>query len=132
IWTLARSPSTTRSTRSFTTMKSSASSRRSSLCTGRDNGQRERERRPFPDSTLPPDPPAVELDELSAERKTEPRAFCLPVGLTDLTELLEHELMVLGRDADPAVSDGDRNMTVRDPGADGDSPAFRSELDRVR
>ena len=57
---------------------------------------------------LDPDPPAVQLHELLGERQAEPRAL-LRAGVlpANLAELLEDGRLVLGRDPDPRVADGD-------------------------
>src|SRR5919197_5925198 len=68
---------------------------------------REGEGRPCPHLALHPDLPAVELYELPAEGQPQPRALCLPLCSAHLPELLEHRLLVLGRDADSGVGDRD-------------------------
>ena len=51
-----------------------------------------------------PDAPAVQLDEARVSASPRPGAFLLArVVAPDLAELLEHRLLVLGRDADAGV-----------------------------
>jgi hypothetical protein len=60
-----------------------------------------------------PDPSAVELHELLGQRQPEPRALLLAGVLPpDLAELLEDRRLVLGRDPDPRVANGDRDEAV--------------------
>src|SRR2546421_9264323 len=88
---------------------------------------RKRERRPLPDLTLHPDPSAVKLDKLPAQRQPESRAFRLLVRLADLAELLEDGVLVLRRDADAPVRDRDLRRPVREARAHIDPPALRRE-----
>src|SRR5262249_25799896 len=93
------------------------------------NGQREGERRPLAYLALDPDPPPVQLDELLGQRQPEPRALLLPgVVPADLAELLEDGRLVLGRDADPRVADGDRDDIRGRRGGEAHSPPLRREL----
>src|ERR671931_569350 len=68
----------------------------------------ERERRADAELALEPQVAAMELDEASREREPEPRPFVLLREVApDLPELLEDDLLVLGRDPDAGVGDGD-------------------------
>jgi hypothetical protein len=50
----------------------------------------------------------MQLHELLGERQPEPRALLLASVLAaDLAELLEDRRLILGRDPDPRVADGD-------------------------
>src|SRR4029453_12882130 len=72
------------------------------------NGQRAAERRPLTHVALDPDPPPMQLHELLGQRQSEPRALLLAGVLAPhLAELLEDGRLILGRDADPSVADGD-------------------------
>src|SRR5262249_32849804 len=74
---------------------------------------REGERRPLADLALDPDPPPVQLHELLGQRQPEPRALLLAgVVPPDLAELLEDRRLILRRDADPRVADGDGDHVV--------------------
>src|SRR5260370_6993291 len=75
------------------------------------HGKREREGRSAPHLALHPQAAAVELDELSRQRQPETGALALARGVAHLAKLLEDRLLVLWRDADPAV--GDRHLDVR-------------------
>src|SRR4029453_9170545 len=79
-----------------------------------------------------PDPPAVELDELPAQRETEPCPFRLLLGGPDLAELLEHRRLIFGRDADPRVGDRHLDGSVAQHSSDCDPSALGRELDRIR
>src|SRR5207244_11361762 len=63
----------------------------------------------------------------------EPGALALArvVG-PDLAELFEDRLVILGRDADAGVADGDLHGAVGEIGGDGDASALGRELDGVR
>src|SRR2546426_489705 len=95
--------------------------------------QRERERRAATDLALDPQPAAVELDEAPRQRQPESGALALArvVG-PDLTELLEDRVVVVGRDANAGVADGDLDRPVGEMGGDADASALGGELDRVR
>src|SRR5262245_21830947 len=81
---------------------------------------------------LNPDPPAVQLHELLRERQPEPGALLLAgVVSPDLAELLEDRRLILGRDPDPRVADGDRDAVVGRCGNEADPAALRGELHRV-
>src|SRR4029450_9419436 len=72
------------------------------------NGHREGKRRPLAHVALDPDPPTMQLHELLGQRQPESRALLLPGVLSaDLAELLENGRLVLRRDPDPRVADGD-------------------------
>ena len=49
----------------------------------------------------------MELDELSTEGEAEAGSLRPVLGGADLPEFLEHRVVVLGRDADARVRDGD-------------------------
>src|SRR5262249_6244447 len=77
------------------------------------NGQREGERRSHSCLAQDPDSPAVQLYELLGQRQAESRALLLPsVVSADLAELLEDGRLILGRNPDPRVADGDRDDAV--------------------
>src|SRR5437016_2207951 len=82
--------------------------------------------------TFHPDPPAVKLDELSAQRQTKPRPFRFLVGVADLTELLEDGLLVLQCDSDSAIHDGDLHHPADARRAHVDPPTLWRELHGVR
>src|SRR5437016_13782275 len=84
----------------------SSTTRISSFATA--HRDRERERRTHAHLTLDPDPPAVEFDELPAQGQSQPRSLSLLLRSPDLSELLEHRLPILRRNADPGV--GDRHL----------------------
>src|SRR5437870_2326797 len=65
---------------------------------------RERERRAHADLALHPDPPTMEFDELPAQSEPQPRPLRLLLRRPDLTELLEHGLLILWRNADTGVA----------------------------
>ena len=96
-------------------------------------GNREGERRALARFAFEPDASAVQLDELAREREAEARAFLLVrVVAADLAEFLEHRLLVLRRDADAGVADGDYEHLVRVAARDDvDAAAVGRELDRV-
>jgi hypothetical protein len=65
---------------------------------------------PLAHLTLDPDPPAVRLHELPGQCQPELRALlCAGVLPANLAELLEDGCLILGRDSDPRVADGDRD-----------------------
>jgi hypothetical protein len=70
----------------------------------------------------------VELDELPAQRQPKARPFRLPVRGADLTELLEHRVVVFGGDADARVRHRDLCRPVCEARAHGDPAALRREL----
>ena len=79
----------------------------------------------------------VQLDELARDGEAEPRAMVSPRrGRVHLRELAEHELVVLGRDADARVAHLDENRRLwlvrchRRPHPH--AAAGRGEVDRVR
>src|SRR6476646_3904603 len=75
----------------------------------------------------------MQLDEFARQRETQSGAFLLVrVAASDLTELLEYRLLVLGGDADSRVMNGDDEPVDRAAGADPDLTAVRCELYRVR
>src|SRR5262249_43925279 len=93
---------------------------------------RERERRARAYLTLDPDLAPVQLDELSRQRETEPRALHLLVRCPDLPEFLENRLLILRRDADSGVGDRNLNGPVDGLRPDLNPSALRRELDRIR
>src|SRR5262249_9025372 len=98
---------------------------------GRADGKREREGRALSQLALDPDATAVELDELARQRQPESRSLDLLVRGADLLELLEHPLLILGRDPHAGIDHGDLDGAVGDGGADVDPAALRRELQRV-
>src|SRR5437899_4772708 len=79
-----------------------------------------------------PDAAAVQLDELLGQRQAESGAFLLlRVIAPDLAELLEHGLMIFGRDADPGVADRDLEPAGIAMRRYVDAAAVGRELDRV-
>src|SRR5262249_39429771 len=81
---------------------------------------------------LDPDPPPVQLHELLGQRQPEPRALLLAgVVPADLAELLEDGRLVLGRDPDPRVADGDRDAVPGHVGREVDPASLQRELHRV-
>src|SRR2546427_13135521 len=80
----------------------SSTTRISSFATA--HRDREREGRPAAHFALHPNSAPVQLDELPTEGQPQPRSFLLRRAGPDLTELLEHGLLVLWRDADPGVA----------------------------
>jgi hypothetical protein len=74
----------------------------------------------------------VQLHELLGQRQAESRALLLASVLAPhLAELLEDGRLVLGRDADPRVADGDRDGAVGRRGGEADPATLRGELHRV-
>src|SRR5262249_38717706 len=95
-------------------------------------GQREAERGPLTHLALHPDPSPVQLHELLGECQPKPRALLLPSIISaDLAELLEDGRLVLGRDPDPGVADGDGDAVLGRCGGEADPATFRRELHRV-
>jgi hypothetical protein len=86
---------------------------------------------PTPSWLLTQDPPTVELDELPAQREPEPSALHLLVRRPDLPELLEHRLLILRRDPDACIADGDFSQAVLWRRSHLDTPALGSELDHI-
>src|SRR5262245_17587515 len=93
---------------------------------------RERERRADADLALEPDATMVKLDELARQRETEAGAFDLLVRCSDLPELFEHRVLILGRNTDPGVAHRHLDEAVHRPRLDSYPASFRGELDRVR
>src|SRR5215471_18588384 len=93
--------------------------------------QGERERRPLPGLALHPDPPAMQLDELSGERQPEPGPLDLLVRRAHLPELLEDRLLILWCDAHAGVGDGDLGYAVVHRGAHVDPAVLGRELEGV-
>src|SRR2546427_1258887 len=93
---------------------------------------REREGRPAAHFTLHPNSAPVQLDEPAAKGHPESRPLLSRRAGSDLTELLEHRVLVLRRDADPGIADRhfDRPVHRRCPHLD--PAALWRELDRVR
>ena len=66
------------------------------------------ERAALADLALHPDAPAHQLDQLGRDRQAQPGAAVLPGGRgVGLGERLEERLLLLGRDADAGVADGE-------------------------
>src|SRR5262249_28975721 len=93
--------------------------------------QRERERRALPQVALHPDPAAMQLDELAGESQPEPGTPDLLVWRPDLPELLEDRLLVLSRDADAGVGDGDLDRVLVHHRGDVDPAARGRELPSI-
>ena len=93
---------------------------------------REREHRAVPELACHPDPSAVQLDELPAQREAEPRPLRLLVRTPYLPELLEDDLVMLGRDPDAAVGHRDLRDAIHTRRAHLHASALRRELHRVR
>src|SRR5207237_3015421 len=71
-----------------------------------ERGQLEPERRALAERALEPDPPAVRLDDLAAQRQPEPRPADLArVGRVHTEELLEDTRLLVGGDTEPLVLD---------------------------
>src|SRR5207248_4800381 len=93
---------------------------------------RECERGAFARLAFDPDAAAVQLDELLGQRQTESGALLLlRVIAPDLAELLEHGLMIFGRDADPGVADRDLEPAGIAMRRYVDAAAVGRDLDRV-
>jgi hypothetical protein len=87
---------------------------------------------PRPTLALDPDPPAVQLHELLSERQPEPRALLLAGMLApNLAELLEDRRLILGRDPDARIADGDRDGPLGCRGGEADPAPLRGELDGI-
>ena len=86
---------------------------------------------PFPSSLVSEIRPPMELNELPAQRQPQASPLGLLVGVTDLAELFEHELLVFGSDADPRIGHGYDCLRVHHPGTHGNPSAFRRDLHRV-
>src|SRR6266404_6265428 len=74
---------------------------------------------------------AVQLDELLGQGQPEARALRLLVRRPHLAELLEDGRMILWRDADPGVGDGDLDQAVLPASLQADAASLRGELDRI-
>src|SRR4051794_23644084 len=94
--------------------------------------QREGEGRSSSDLALDPDFSTVKFDEFARDRETKSGAFHLPRRRSDLTEFLEHRLLIFGGNSHSGVDNGDLCRAVVNNGPDIDSPALRRELQRVR
>src|SRR5262249_14672944 len=80
-----------------------------------------------------PDPPPMQLHELLRQRQAEPGALLLAgVVPPDLAKLLEDGRLILERDPDPCVADGDRDDAVGSRRGKADPAALRRELHGVR
>ena len=74
----------------------------------------------------------MQLHELLGEGQAQPRPLLSPgVVQADLTELLEDGRLVLGRDADPRVGDGDGEAAVGRRRAEANPAALGGELHRI-
>jgi hypothetical protein len=81
---------------------------------------------------LDPDPPPVQLHELLGQRQPESCALLLAgILAADLAELLEDGRLVLGRDPDARVADGDRDDAIGRRGGEADPAPLRGELDGI-
>src|SRR4029078_7809431 len=65
------------------------------------------------------------------DREAESRALGLRFSRTDLAELLEYGVLILGRDAHAGVGDRDLGIGIASAGPNFDLPALRRELQRV-
>src|SRR5262245_10338808 len=89
----------------------------------------EREPRALPHRALHPDAAPMQLHELLGQGQPESRALLLTsVVAPDLTELLEDGRLVLGRNANPRVADGDRDHVPARRRGDADPAPFRGEF----
>src|SRR5439155_18746377 len=93
-------------------------------------GDREVERTALAELADDPHPAAVRFDDRPRDRQTEAEAAA--VVLADLREALEHRLEHVGRDSRAGIADGDTELPARALAAEGDGPASRRELERVR
>ena len=84
------------------------------------------------DLALDLDPPTVQFHELLGQGQAESRAL-LGTGVVpaDLSELLEDGRLVLGRDSDPRVGDGDGEHAFGRPRGEANPAALRGELHGV-
>src|SRR5262249_30615542 len=92
--------------------------------------QRECKRRALSHLALPPDSPAMQLDELAGEGQPEAGPLDLLVRCPDLPELLEDRLLILGRDAGASVGHGHLHQPLAHGGPDIDAAALGGELER--
>ena len=75
---------------------------------------------------------AVHLDELSGQRKPEPRTLALfRVVVSYLAEFLENHFLILQGNADAGVADRDLDAVCNRRCVDADIAALGSELDRI-
>src|ERR1051326_6155388 len=95
------------------------------------DGQCEREGAALSGRALHGDRAAVQLDEALRQRETQPSPFARALP-TDLAELLEDLLLILGRDADARVAHRDAHGAVLARRGDLDAAAIRREFHRVR
>src|SRR5262249_10038900 len=79
-----------------------------------------------------PEGAAMGLDDLAAESETQPGALDAGVPAVGAEELREDEMLLLGRDAEAVVADGDPYGPAVLRGADRDRSAVGGVLDRVR
>src|SRR5262245_49158898 len=73
----------------------------------------------------------MQLDELASEGQPEPGALDLLVRRPNLAKLLKDRLLILRRDAYPAIADGHFRHALVHRGADIDPAALGRELERV-
>jgi hypothetical protein len=93
------------------------------------NRQREGERGSLAHLALDPDPSTMQLHELLGQGQAEPRALLLAGVLTPhLAELLEDRRLILGRDPDSGVADGDGDHAIGRRDGEADSAPLRGEL----
>ena len=79
-----------------------------------------------------PDFSSMQLDELLGEGQTKPCAFALVrIVIAHLAKLFEDPCLIVKRDADAGVADGDFYRAVGLLGVDSNPPSFWSELDGV-
>src|SRR5688500_13271110 len=93
--------------------------------------QREREDAPPSHLTVESEGTPVQLDDALRQRQPEPGARLLALAGRRLLERLEDAPLVLRRDADARVADGDLDGIGGPAGADRDRPATRGELHGV-
>src|SRR5262249_12995148 len=74
----------------------------------------------------------MQFYKLLGQSKPKSSPFSLvSVVAPHLAKFLENLCLVLRRDPDPGVTDGDLYRTISPPGVDSDPPSFRRELHRV-
>src|SRR5581483_5496560 len=96
------------------------------------HGKAHGEGRSLAELALQPDGPAVQLDEPLDEAQAEPGPFDPPRAVgADLAELLEDRRLILRRDPDPGVADGDLERAVVACGGDLDATPLGRELHGV-
>src|SRR5262245_13582129 len=93
---------------------------------------REGERRAFARLAFEPYFAPMQLDEFARERQAETSAFLLlRVIASDLSKLLEHGGLIVGRDADSGVAHGDHRVRILFARGNVDVPSVGREFDGV-